>query len=115
MDFVANAVAVHGYLVLFVVVLMEAVGFPVPAAPALNLAGGAAARGALLPAGCVGAARSAIMLGDTLMYTLGRLTGWWLLSLLCRISLNPEACILQSAESFNRRGRVVQEKLTVDD
>jgi rhodanese-related sulfurtransferase len=47
------------------------------------------------------------MLGDTLMYTLGRLTGWWLLSLLCRISLNPEACILQSADSFYRRGRVL--------
>src|SRR3569833_119348 len=107
MDFVANAVAVHGYLVLFVVVLMEAVGFPVPAAPAKIRAGGAAARGARLPAGCVGTALSAIMLGDTLMYTMGRLTGWWLLSLLCRISLNPEACILQSADSFYRRGRVL--------
>src|SRR3569623_461207 len=107
MDFVANAVAVHGYLVLFVVVLMEAVGFPVPAAPARILAGGAAARGALLPAACVGAALSAIMLGDTLMYSLGRLTGWWLLSLRCCISLNPEACSLQSADSFYRRGRVL--------
>jgi membrane protein DedA with SNARE-associated domain/rhodanese-related sulfurtransferase len=107
MGFVADAVAAHGYLVLFVVVFLEMVGFPVPAAPALILAGGAAARGALSPAGCAGTALSAIMLGDTLMYTLGRLTGWWLLSLLCRISLNPEACILQSADSFYRRGRVL--------
>jgi len=107
MDFVANAVAVHGYLVLFVLVLLETVGFPVPAAPALILAGGAAARGALSPVGCAGTALSAIMLGDTFMYTMGRLTGWWLLSLLCRISLNPEACILQSADSFYRRGRVL--------
>src|SRR6185437_5050896 len=107
MDFVANAVAVHGYLVLFVFVFLEAVGFPVPAAPALILAGGAAARGALSPAGCAGTALFAIMLGDTVMYTLGRLTGWWLLGILCRISLNPEACILQSADSFYRRGRVL--------
>lgn len=107
MDFVANAVAVHGYLILFVLVFLEAVGFPVPAAPGLILAGGAAARGALSPAACVGTALSAMMLGDTLMYVLGRLTGWWLLGLLCRISLNPEACILQSADSFYRRGRVL--------
>jgi membrane protein DedA with SNARE-associated domain/rhodanese-related sulfurtransferase len=107
MDFVANAVAVHGYLVLFVLVFLEMVGFPVPAAPALILAGGAAARGALLPAGCAGTALSAIMLADTLMYTLGRLTGWWLLGVVCRISLNPEACILQSADSLYRRGRVL--------
>jgi membrane protein DedA with SNARE-associated domain/rhodanese-related sulfurtransferase len=107
MDFVANAVAVHGYLFLFVFVFLEAVGLPVPAPPALILAGGAAARGALSPAGCAGAALSAIMLGDTLMYALGRLTGWWLLGVLCRISLNPESCILRSADSFYRRGRVL--------
>ncbi|HEY4084687.1 MAG TPA: rhodanese-like domain-containing protein [Bryobacteraceae bacterium] len=107
MEFVTSAVAVHGYLVLFVLVFMEAVGFPVPAAPGLILAGAAAARGALSPAECVGTALFAIMLGDALMYALGRLTGWWLLGLLCRISLNPEACILQSADSFYRRGRVL--------
>ncbi|HVY92070.1 MAG TPA: rhodanese-like domain-containing protein [Bryobacteraceae bacterium] len=107
MDFLANTVGAHGYLILFVLVFLEAVGFPVPAAPGLILAGAAAARGVMSPAECVGTALSAMMLGDTLMYTLGRLTGWWLLGLLCRISLNPEACILQSADSFYRRGRVL--------
>jgi membrane protein DedA with SNARE-associated domain/rhodanese-related sulfurtransferase len=107
MDFLANTVGAHGYLILFVLVFMEAVGFPVPAAPGLILAGAAAARGAMSPAECVGTALSAMMLGDTLMYTMGRLTGWWLLGLLCRVSLNPEACILQSADSFYRRGRVL--------
>ncbi|HVW07548.1 MAG TPA: DedA family protein, partial [Bryobacteraceae bacterium] len=106
MDFLAGAVA-HGYPILFAIVFLEAVGFPVPAAPGLILAGGAAARGALSPAECVATALSAMLLGDTIMYTMGRLTGWWLLGLLCRISLNPEACILQSADSFYRRGRVL--------
>lgn len=107
MDFLANTVGAHGYLLLFVLVFLEAVGFPVPAAPGLILAGAAAARGAMSPAESTGTALSAMMLGDTLMYTLGRLTGWWLLGLLCRLSLNPEACILQSADSFYRRGRVL--------
>ena len=38
---------------------------------------------------------------------LGRHTGWWLLSLLCRLSLNPESCILRSADSFYKRGRTL--------
>jgi membrane protein DedA with SNARE-associated domain/rhodanese-related sulfurtransferase len=45
--------------------------------------------------------------GDTLMFLLGRYTGWWLLGLLCRISLNPESCVLRSADAFYRRGRTL--------
>jgi rhodanese-related sulfurtransferase len=48
-----------------------------------------------------------MLAGDTLMFFLGRYTGWWLLGLLCRVSLNPEACILRSADSFYRRGRTL--------
>ncbi len=29
-------------------------------------------------------ALSAMLLGDTLMYLLGKYTGWWLLGILCR-------------------------------
>ena len=39
------------------------------------------------------------------LFFLGRYTGWALLAALCRLSLNPESCILRSAESFYRRGR----------
>jgi rhodanese-related sulfurtransferase len=45
--------------------------------------------------------------GDMLMFLMGRYTGWWLLGVLCRISLNPESCILRSADSFYRRGRML--------
>jgi rhodanese-related sulfurtransferase len=45
--------------------------------------------------------------GDTLMFVMGRYTGWWLLGVLCRLSLNPESCILRSADSFYRRGRAL--------
>ncbi len=47
-----------------------------------------------------------MMLGDSLLFILGRYTGWALLGFLCRLSLNPETCILRSAESFYKRGRV---------
>jgi membrane protein DedA with SNARE-associated domain/rhodanese-related sulfurtransferase len=107
MEYVANAVAQHGYHLLFAIVFLEAIGFPVPAALGLLIAGGAAARGTLAPATCLAFALLAMLSGDTLMYLLGRYTGWWLLGMLCRISLNPEACILESADSFYKRGRVL--------
>ncbi|HEY0748195.1 MAG TPA: VTT domain-containing protein [Steroidobacteraceae bacterium] len=97
--------AQHGYSILAVIVFLEAIGIPVPAALALLIAGGAAAQGALQPQYVLSIALIAMLAGDALMFLLGRYTGWWLLGLLCRVSLNPETCILRSADSFYRRGR----------
>ena len=102
-----SLLAQHGYSLLIATVFLEAVGIPVPAALALMIAGGAAARGVLQAPNAFGAALLAMLAGDTLMFLLGRYTGWWLLGILCRISLNPESCILRSADTFYRRGRTL--------
>ena len=107
MDFFIAALAEHGYSILFAAVFLETIGFPVPAAIALLIAGGASANGTLEGSLVLGAALSAMLAGDTLMFLLGRYTGWWLLSVLCRLSLNPESCILRSADSFYKRGRTL--------
>ena len=52
------------------------------------------------------AAISALLLGDTVQFWLGRYMGWALLGFLCRVSINPETCILRSAESFYKRGKI---------
>jgi membrane protein DedA with SNARE-associated domain len=95
----------HGYAVLALIVFLEAVGVPVPAALALIAAGAASAGHHLRPEMVLIVALAAMLLGDILLFILGRQTGWTLLSFLCRIALNPESCILRSAESFYRRGR----------
>ena len=100
-----SGLALHGYSVLFAAVFLEAVGLPIPAALALLIAGGASARGSLQGSYALGGALLAMIAGDTLMFVMGRYTGWWLLGVLCRLSLNPESCILRSADSFYRRGR----------
>src|SRR5271156_5087688 len=102
-----SGLALHGYSVLFAAVFLEAVGLPIPAALALLIAGGASARGSLQVSYALGGALLAMIAGDTLMFVMGRYTGWWLLGVLCRISLNPESCILRSADSFYRRGRTL--------
>ncbi len=105
MDTWTSAIAQHGYAILSVLVFLDALGLPVPAAVALLVAGALAARGVLQLQYLLGVSVLAMLAGDTLLYLLGRYTGWWLLGVLCRISLNPESCILRSADSFYRRGR----------
>jgi membrane protein DedA with SNARE-associated domain len=105
MDSWTTAIAQHGYVILIAIVFLEAVGLPAPAALALLIAGAAAAQGLLQLPYALGAALLAMLAADTLMFLVGRYTGWWLLGTLCRISLNPESCILRSADSFYRRGR----------
>jgi membrane protein DedA with SNARE-associated domain len=96
----------HGYLLVFLVVFLEAVGFPVPAALALVAGGAAAAAGTLFTPRILLLAILGMLLGDCLLYFLGGQMGWHLLGFLCKLSANPESCILRSAESFYKRGRV---------
>jgi membrane protein DedA with SNARE-associated domain/rhodanese-related sulfurtransferase len=107
MESLLSELAQHGYSILFAAVFLESIGFPVPAALALLIAGGASARGSLQSSYALGGAVLAMVSGDALMFLMGRYTGWFFLGLLCRISLNPESCILSSADSFYRRGRAL--------
>jgi len=74
--------------------------------PRLVAAGAASAAHILSAPVAIAFAVLAMMLGDTLLFFLGRYMGWALLSVLCRLSLNPETCILRSAESFYKRGKL---------
>jgi membrane protein DedA with SNARE-associated domain len=102
----ASLMAHHGYALTFGLLLAEAVGLPFPAAIALVAAGAAVAAHALWGPYVVLAAISALLLGDTVQFWLGRYMGWALLGFLCRVSINPETCILRSAESFYKRGKI---------
>ena len=95
----------HGYIVIFLIVLAETLGIPVPAALALVTGGAAVASGALRAPAAALVAVTAMLVGDSLLYVLGSRMGWRLLGLLCRVSVDPETCILRSAESFYKRGR----------
>lgn len=97
--------AAHGYTLTFCLLFAEAVGFPVPAAIALVVAGAAVAAHTLYGPAVLFAAFAALLIGDAAQFWLGRAAGWALLGFLCRLSMNPETCILRSAESFYKRGK----------
>jgi len=95
----------HGYVLVFAIVFAEAIGLPVPAALALVAAGAAIGSHVLRFPLVLLAALTGTLLGDILLFVLGRYSGWGLLGFLCRLSASPETCILRSAESFYKRGK----------
>jgi membrane protein DedA with SNARE-associated domain len=101
-----SLMAHHGYALIFGLLLAEALGLPFPAAIALVAAGAAVAGHALWGPYVVTVAITALLLGDTAQFWLGKYMGWALLGFLCRVSINPETCILRSAESFYKRGKI---------
>jgi membrane protein DedA with SNARE-associated domain len=96
----------HGYALTFGVLLAESIGLPFPAAIALVAGGATVAAHALRGPYLLLAAVMALLLGDIVQFWLGRYMGWALLGFLCRVSINPETCILRSAESFYKRGKI---------
>lgn len=95
----------YGYLIICLVVFAEAIGVPVPGAIALIAGGAAAAVGKLYGPAVILFAVVAMLIADSLQYILGSLTGWAMLKFLCRISADPDTCVLTAAESFYKRGR----------
>ena len=105
MNDLLSLISHHGYLILAVVCLAEAVGLPLPAALAVLTAGAVTAYGDLHLYLVIGVGVLAMITGDVILYFMGRVSGWALLGFLCRLSANPETCILRSAEYFYRRGK----------
>jgi membrane protein DedA with SNARE-associated domain/rhodanese-related sulfurtransferase len=105
MDDLSSLIAHHGYLVIGLIVFAEAIGVPVPGAVALVAGGAAAAAGALNAPAVVLIAIVSMIAADSLLYVVGSVTGWAFLKFLCRVSVDPETCVLRSAESFYKRGR----------
>ncbi len=105
MNDLLSMMARHGYVLIFAILFAESVGLPLPAAIALVTAGAAVASHTLAAPGVLFAAMVALVMGDIVQFGLGLYSGWALLGFLSRLSMNPETCILRSAESFYKRGK----------
>jgi membrane protein DedA with SNARE-associated domain/rhodanese-related sulfurtransferase len=104
MDDVTQFLIRHGGLVLFAVVLAEQVGLPIPAVPVLLAAGALAGAGKMNLALAIVLGLTACFIGDLIWYYLGRYRGRQVLSLLCRISLEPDSCVRRTEDLFVRQG-----------
>ena len=88
---IAGAVERNAVPVVFVNVLLEQLGLPVPAVPTLLLA-------------VLVAAVFASLVADVVWYVAGRCLGYRVLAGLCYLSINPASCVTQTEARFVRWG-----------
>lgn len=94
----------HGALVLFAVVFAEQVGLPLPALPLLVAAGVLIGTGHVGLVSAILAAVLATLLADGIWYMAGRWRGRPVLSFLCRIAIEPDACVRRTENFFRLHG-----------
>ena len=94
----------HGYWVVFVWVLADQAGLPLPSFPVLLAAGALAHAGSLNLFAVIAMATLAAILIDSFWFELGRHRGGTVLKFICRTSLEPESCVGRTQKTFSRRG-----------
>jgi membrane protein DedA with SNARE-associated domain len=94
----------HGTPFVFVNVLLEQLGAPVPAVPTLIVAGALSREGRISSTHILLAALAASLVSDWMWFLLGRHYGYRILRTLCRISLSPDSCVRDTEARFERWG-----------
>jgi membrane protein DedA with SNARE-associated domain len=96
-----------GIALVFLFVLVEQAGLPIPAYPLLIIAGAWSAQGGAPYAAILGAAIAACLVADVGWYIAGNRLGSRVLRAMCRLSLEPDSCVSQTERAFTRFGTKV--------
>lgn len=104
---IALAFFVHyAYGILFLWVLVEQLGMPLPSIPLLLTAGTLSATHKMHASYALGVVLLACLIADSVWYLMGRRYGGAVLRLLCRLSLEASTCVAKTEGYFTRRGPV---------
>jgi membrane protein DedA with SNARE-associated domain len=100
MQYLLDFLRTNGPFVISLVAFLETLGLPIPAFPFLVLAGCLVVEDSMSLPLTLFAAVIGVMTADLFWYWLGRRMGKRALKVLCKISLNPEACVGRSESLF---------------
>jgi membrane protein DedA with SNARE-associated domain len=101
MQYLLEILRNHAPMVILIVAFMETLGVPLPTFPFLVLTGCLIVEDSLFWPPIIAAAVTGALAGDQFWYWLGRRTGKRALNLLCRFTLNPDACMVRSQTLFH--------------
>ncbi|MGA3009131.1 MAG: VTT domain-containing protein [Terracidiphilus sp.] len=93
----------YGYLLLFAWVLVEQLGIPLPATPVLLAAGALSAENEISFPLALMAALVGSLMADSSWFLVGRRYGHYVMRFLCKLSLEPTACVRRTQAAFGRR------------
>jgi membrane protein DedA with SNARE-associated domain len=94
----------HPYAVLFGIVLAEQLGIPLPSVPVLLAAGALAGMSRMSYGLGLALAVLATITADLVWFEAGRRRGNRVLSLICKVSLEPDSCVRRTENVFVRFG-----------
>lgn len=94
----------YGYLVVFLWVLTEQLGIPIPSAPVLLTAGTLTATHKLYLPFVVTSALVGSLIADSIWYVFGQRYGSAVVRLVCRLSMESSACVRKTEGYFVKRG-----------
>ena len=95
---------IHAYTVLFLWVLVEQIGLPVPSAPMLLTAGTLTATHRLALAPVLVAITLGSLVSDVSWYFVGRRYGHAVVRLLCRFTPSRDTCVRRTEDYFGKHG-----------
>ena len=104
MTHLINLILEFGLGLVFLNVLVEQAGLPIPAYPTLIVAGAYLAGDRMAILALLATAVAAAVIADTCWYFTGRRYGMRVLRTLCRISVSPDTCVTQTESIFMRYG-----------
>jgi membrane protein DedA with SNARE-associated domain/rhodanese-related sulfurtransferase len=104
MEQIISWLELYGLAAVFLNILLEQLGLPIPAYPVLILTGALSYSGRYSAGGLLATAMLACLTADSCWYWAGRRYGGRVLKTLCRISLSPDSCVRQTESIFIRWG-----------
>src|SRR5450830_1001507 len=104
MTYLYHLIEQYGLIIVFLNVLTEQLGAPIPAYPTLVITGALAYRGQYPVVLLLLVAVVAALIADYVWYLAGRRYGRRIMSTLCRISLSPDSCVRQTESIYSRWG-----------
>ena len=104
MSYLYHLIEQYGLIIVFLNVLTEQLGAPIPAYPTLVITGALAWRGQYPMVLLLLVAVVAALIADYVWYMAGRRYGRRIMSILCRISLSPDSCVRQTESIYSRWG-----------
>lgn len=94
----------HGYSVLFLSVLVEQIGIPIPSTPMLLASGALIGLHRMNLGFVLGLAATASLISDSVWFYLGKERGGAILARVCGMSIDPDQCVSRTHSAFSRYG-----------
>lgn len=94
----------YGYWILFLWVLVEQIGVPIPSAPLLITAGTLTATHRMNLALVLAAVLAGSLISDSAWYWLGKRYGGAVVKLLCKLSMESNTCVRRTEDYFAKHG-----------